>query len=220
MDGGPPVSKQTIESARQELPREYGVKTVDERGSRTVIVRVPRSEPDYNFELQDASLYVSLHDLKDAKDVLLVGDEKAVRMAPVRLRDHVREQIREDEEIARRARAGMPRDGTAWAVVPSEILAHHQFLVFRFNVDRLASATPEHFKRAKDALGKELVPRLKDVHGVFFVTDNDYGRVGRRVFVDEVAPEVAAEVAPGDEETANPVHHQYAVAGGTLKPEG
>src|SRR5579885_829274 len=100
VDGGPPVDPSTLASARNDLPREYGLRVVQERGRKSILVRCPRGKPDYNYELALVAFYSTLDDVKDANDVLLIGDDMSVRMEPIRLRDHIREQNREDKEAA------------------------------------------------------------------------------------------------------------------------
>lgn len=216
-DERPPVSADAIESARAELPREYGVRVIEERGRRMLIARVPRAKPDYNYELADVALYTSLTDLKDVKDVIMVGDEKVVRMEPVRLRDHVREQIREDADVAKTARASLPRAADAWTVITSASNHSHRALVLRLPVATLAEATADHFHRARAGVGNELVTTLRECQFVYFVSDSDHGRVGRRIFVENLCPELADAVAPRGGETANPIHLRHQTPGGTLK---
>lgn len=219
-DNGPPVAQATIDQARAELPREYGVRTVTERGRKVVLIRVPREKPDYNYELADCALYATLADVKDAKDVIMIGDDKAVRMDPVRLRDHIREQAREDADVADRARQTMPRSPDAWSVVTSRGNYHHKGLLVRMTVANLAAATPEDFQRARAGLGPRIVETLREVQYVYFVTDSDFGRVGRRVFIDSLAPDLAEDVAHPGGHTANPIHLTYATPGGLLQKPG
>lgn len=219
-DNGPPVAQATIDQARGELPREYGVKTVTERGRKVVLIRVPREKPDYNYELADCALYATIADVKDAKDVIMIGDKQAVRMDPVRLRDHIREQSREDVEVADRARQTMPRSPDAWNVITSPHNFHHRALVVRLPVASLASATSDDFGRARQGLGPRIVDTLREVQYVYFVTDSDFGRVGRRVFIDSLAPDLAEEVSHPGGHTANPIHLTYATPGGLLGKPG
>lgn len=217
-DDGCPVSPDTLASARSDLPREYGLRVVTERGRRVLVARVPRAKPDYNYELQHVSLYATLADLKDTRDVLLVGDEKVVRMDPVRLRDHVREQMREDQEVVQRLRTQLPRADEAWTVFQSPMNHAHWALACRLAVPRLEDATESNFARAKAAVGSQLVEVLRQVQYVYFVTDTDHGRVGRRLFVDALAPELATAVAAAGGKASNPIHFAFNAAGGTLKP--
>src|SRR5581483_11485275 len=117
VDNGPPVDAATLSAARAELPREYGLRVVTQAGRKTILARVPRQKPDYNYELAMVAFYATLDDVKDAKDVLLIGDEKTVRMEPLRLRDHIREQTREDKDAAQSLRSKLTREygWTKWA---------------------------------------------------------------------------------------------------------
>lgn len=212
VDGGPPVDQNTLAAARTELPREYGLRVVNERGRKAILVRVPRAKPDYNYELAMVAFYATLDDVKDANDVLLIGDEKTVRMEPLRLRDHIREQNREDKEVAPALRSKLARDH-GWTVFNSPGNAHHKALVLRLPIASVGAADEATLLRARSAVGGELVRVLEDVQHVYLIADNDYGRVGRRVFIDAVCQDLAETLAPKDSKTANPIHLAYQTPG-------
>lgn len=212
VDNAPPVDAATLTAARNDLPREYGVRVVTQLGRKAVLARVPRAKPDYNYELAVVAFYASLEDVKDAKDVLLIGDEKTVRMEPLRLRDHIREQTREDREAAPTLRSRLARE-YGWTVFTSSINQHHKALVFRLPIASMAEATEAILLRARAAVGGEIVTALNQCQYVYFITDTDYARVGRRVFVDSVATDLAEAVALGNSKTANPLHLSYQTPG-------
>ena len=212
VDNAPPVDAATLTAARNELPREYGVRVVSQLGRKTVLARVPRQKPDYNYELAMVAFYTTLDDVKDAKDVLLIGDEKTVRMEPLRLRDHVREQIREDKEAAPALRAKLSRE-YGWTIYTSQVNNNHKALALRLPVSSMAEATEAILLRARAAVGAELVNALTTCHFVYFITDTDYSRAGRRVFIDHVATDLAEQVALRESKTANPLHLSYQTPG-------
>lgn len=212
VDNAPPVDAATLAAARNELPREYGVRVVTQLGRKSVLARVPRAKPDYNYELAMVAFYATLDDVKDAKDVLLIGDEKTVRMEPLRLRDHIREQLREDKEAAPALRARLARE-YGWTSWVSPINNNHKALALRLPVTCMADATEATLLRARASVGPELVNVLNGVHFVYFVTDTDYSRVGRRVFVEHVASDLAEQLALREGKTANPLHLSYQTPG-------
>lgn len=212
VDNAPPVDAATLAAARNELPREYGVRVVEQLGRKTVLARVPRTKPDYNYELALVAFYASLEDVKDAKDVLLIGDEKTVRMEPLRLRDHIREQIREDKDAAPSLRAKLTRE-YGWSTWTSPNNNSHKALALRLPVTSMADATEAILLRARAAVGAELIGILNAVQCVYLVTDVDYARVGRRVFIEVVASDLAGEIAARDGKAANPLHLSYQTPG-------
>src|SRR5438067_2224993 len=216
VDGGPPVDAATLTAARTELPREYGYKVVDHAGRKVMLVRVPRAKPDYNYELAVVALYVTLDDVQGVNDVLLIGDEKTVRMEPLRLRDHIREQSREDKEAAPALRSRLARE-YGWTTWQSPVNNHHKALVLRLPVQSVALADEGTLLRARAAVGGELVSQLRDCQIVYLVADSDFGRVGRRVFVDGVTPDLAPQLAPPESHSANPLHLGYQTPGGMIK---
>lgn len=209
------MDQSTLVAARSELPREYGLRVVTERGRKSIIVRVPRAKPDYNYELAMVAFYATLEDLKDANDVLLVGDEMTVRMEPLRLRDHVREQNKEDKDAAPMLRSRLQRE-YGWSTYVSPTNANHKALALRLPVSSVAQADEATLLRARAAVGSEIVSLLRDVQLVYLVADNDFGRVGRRVFVDAVCADLADQVAPKESHTANALHLNLQTPGNSI----
>ncbi len=216
VDNGPPVDAATLAAARTELPREYGLRVVTQGGRKTVLARVPRAKPDYNYELAMVAFYASLDDVKDAKDVLLVGDEKTVRMEPLRLRDHIREQAREDKDAAGALRSRLARE-FGWTTWQSPGNAAHKALALRLPISSMAEADEQVLLKSRAGVGNELVNVLTDVQYVYFVTDQDYARVGRRVFIDAVAADLREAVLVKESKTANPIHLAYQTPGSFIR---
>lgn len=212
VDNAPPVDAATLAAAKKDLPREYGVRVVTQLGRKTVLARVPRAKPDYNYELQLVAFYTTLDDVKDAKDVLLVGDEKTVRMEPLRLRDCVRELLREDKEAGPALRAKLSRD-YGWTLYQSPSNNALKGLALRLPVGSMAEATEAVLLRARAAVGGEIVNALNATQFVYFITDTDYSRVGRRVFIEHVASDLADAVSLREGKTANPLHLSYQTPG-------
>lgn len=212
VDGGPPVANATLAAARIELPREYGLRVVNEGGRKTILARVPRAKPDYNYELAVVAFYATLEDVKDATDVVLIGDDMSVRMAPLRLRDHIREQNREDKDAAPILRSKLPRE-FGWSFYTSPSNNHHKALALRLPIASVSNADEATLLRARAAVGAEIVQILREAQFVYLIADNDYGRVGRRVFIDAVASDLADVVTPKESKTANPIHLAYQTAG-------
>lgn len=216
VDNGPPVDAGTLSAARAELPREYGYRVVNQGGRKVILVRVPRAKPDYNYELALVAFYVTPDDVKDAKDVLMIGDEKTVRMEPLRLRDHVREQTREDKEVAPQLRTRLARD-YGWTTFQSPHNNHHRALVFRMPLASVAEMTEAALLRARAAVAGELVALLRECHYVYLLSDSDFARVGRRVFIEAIATDLAEQVAIPDTHAANPLHLGYQTPGHSIQ---
>lgn len=212
VDNGPPVDAATLAAARTELPREYGLRVVTQGGRKTVLARVPRAKPDYNYELAMVAFYASLDDIKDAKDVLLIGDEMTVRMEPIRLRDHIREQSREDKDAAATLRTRLARE-YGWTTWQSPGNVNHKALVLRLPISGMAEATEQVLLASRAGVGNDLVNVLTGVQYVYFVTDSDYARVGRRIFIDAVASDLREAVLVKESKTANPIHLAYQTPG-------
>lgn len=215
VDTGLPVDPGTLAQARAELPREYGIRVVNNLGRKTILARVPRAKPDYNYELALVAFYVSLDEVKDTKDVLLIGDEKTVRMEPLRLRDHVRDILREDKDAVPMLRSRLARE-YGWTTYTSTENNHHKALVFRLPIGSMAEANETTLLRARASVGHELVNILQDTQFVYFITDTDYARVGRRVFIDAVCSDLTQQLTLRESKTANPLHLGYQTPGNSI----
>ncbi|MEA3199800.1 MAG: hypothetical protein QOE90_1228 [Thermoplasmata archaeon] len=216
VDNGPPVDAATLAAAKAELPREYGLRVVAQGGRKTILARVPRAKPDYNYELAMVAFYASLDDVKDCSDVLLIGDEQTVRMAPIRLRDHIRDQVREDKDAASALRTRMARE-YGWTTWQSPINVNHKALALRLPIGSMAEADEQVLLKSRSGVGSELVNVLCDVQYVYLITDGDYARVGRRVFLDAVASDLRETVGFKESKTANPIHLAYQTPGSFIK---
>lgn len=183
-DEGPPVSTETIQRARECLPLEYGHQMVVENGRETLIVRVPKPKPDHMHDLADVAFYVSLDMIRDTKDVLLIGHDKASRVEPQRLRDHIRAQHREDAQTVADLRKRLERHyGQTSVTSPSNF--QHRALAIRIPKASIAEFSPDDVRALRDMLQKD-PERLVECQYGYIVADHDYERLGRRILVELV----------------------------------
>jgi len=191
-DEGPPVSRETIEEARRSLPVEYGYRIVSERGRKVVLVRVPHPRPDYLHELAEVALYVSLEEIKDAKDILLVGDEKVCRLEPVLLRDHIRERRTEDATVAQDLMRKLDRN-YGYTIVDHKFNMSQHSVAVRVPRVSVADLTAEDVQVIRQQLQPVFQTRLRETQAAYIVADGDFERLGRRVFLELVDPSLAQQ---------------------------
>lgn len=194
-DEGPPVSTQTIQDARATLPPEYGHKVVRENGRAVLLIRSPKARPDYLHELEDAALYIPLDDVKEVKDVLLIGSEKVCRLEPLVLRDHIRGRLNEDRGAAETLLRTLGRD-YAWTVYKHPEHANRYSFAIRIPRGSVSEISPEDVKNVRARLAE--VPRdtLMQATAAYLVADGNFERLGRRVFFELVDPELARTAPP------------------------
>lgn len=191
-DEGPPVSKETLEEARRSLPLEYGWKFVNERGRGVIVVRVPHPKPDYLHELTEVALYVPLEQVKLAKDVLLVGDEKVCRLEPLLLRDHIRERANEDGQVVQDLSRKLDRNYGMTVVDHKFNMSQHSIAV-RIPRAGVADMTQDDLQKIRAVL-QPYHGRLRETQAAYVVADGDFERLGRRVFLELVDPDAAKAV--------------------------
>ncbi len=190
-DDGPPVSPATIDEARRTLPSEYGHVVVEESGRRVLLVRVPAVKPDYLTALREVALYVDLETVRDVKDVLLIGSGKVTRLEPIALRDHIREQRTVDQGVAEDLRGPLSRD-YGHRVVDAENGKGRAAIAVRIPRASLADITADDVIILRDRLRPLLADRLRDLDCAYVISDSDFERLGRRVFLELVDPDRAA----------------------------
>ncbi|MHB8604380.1 MAG: hypothetical protein ACYDCK_03910 [Thermoplasmatota archaeon] len=194
------MSPDTIREARETLPLDYGYKFVTERGRRVLLVRSPKPKPDYLHELAEVALYVTLDEIKDAKDVVLIGTEKSVRLEPLLLRDHIREQKTEDAEMYDEFVRRLSRE-FGWTTVISPLNRSHTALAIRIPHRSVSEIAADDVKKIREVLLPVFPTRVAQCQLAYIVADADYERLGRRVFTALVNPEAppAPQTAPTGE---------------------
>lgn len=192
-DEGPPVSTGTIAEARRTLAPEYGHKVVHENGRKVLLVRSPRPRPDYLHELEDAALYVTLDEVKDVKDVLLVGTEKVCRMEPLLLRDHIRSRATEDRAAAEALLRTLPREYGFTVYKHPE--SAKQSIAFRIPRGSVAEITADDVKAIRGRISA-LKDQIGGISAGYLISDADFERLGRRLYLELIDPELAAAAVP------------------------
>lgn len=189
-DEGPPVSKETIQRARESLPLEYGVQAVNETGREVLLVRVPKAKPDYLHDIADVAFYVGLDQIKATKDVLLIGHEKTARLEPQLLRDAIRQQDREDVDLVQDQRRRLPRD-YGQTIVQSPSNHAHQALSVRIPKASVKEFGPDDVKAIREAVERQKA-RFDACQYAYVVADRDHERLGRRVLLELLGQPAAA----------------------------
>lgn len=199
-DEGPPVSKDTIQRARESLPLEYGFQIVNETGREVLLVRVPKAKPDYLHDLGDVAFYVTLDTIRSCKDVLLIGHEKTARLEPQLLRDNIRAQDREDAALVTDLRRRLSRDfGQQMLQSPSNFI--HQAFAVRIPAQSISEFSPEHVTKIREMVEQQRA-RFEACQYAYVVADRDHERLGRRVLLELLGQPSATEATPAATEPA------------------
>ena len=193
-DEGPPVSKETIQRARESLPLEYGFQMVNETGREVLVVRVPKAKPDYLHDIADVAFYVGLDAIKATKDVLLIGHEKTARLEPQLLRDAIRTQDREDVDLVQEQRRRLGRD-YGQTIVQSPSNHQHQALAVRIPKSSVKEFGPDDVKAIREAVEQQKA-RFESCQYAYIVADRDHERLGRRVLLELVGQPAAPAQPP------------------------
>jgi hypothetical protein len=193
-DEGPPVSKDTIQRARESLPLEYGCQVVNETGREVLLVRVPKAKPDYLHDLGDVAFYVNLDAVRNCKDVLLIGHEKTARVEPQLLRDNIRAQDREDADLVSDLRRRLGRDyGQTILQSPSNF--QHQALAVRIPKGTIAEFSPDDVRAIRDVVQQQ-GSRFQHCQYAYVVADRDHERLGHRMLLELIGVPTAAGAPP------------------------
>ncbi|MFA5860205.1 MAG: hypothetical protein WDA16_00780 [Candidatus Thermoplasmatota archaeon] len=181
-DEGPPVSKDTIQRARESLPVEFGFQVVNETGREVLIVRVPKAKPDYLHDLGDVAFYVNLDMIRNCKDILLVGHEKTARVEPQLLRDNIRAQDREDADLVSDLRRRLGRD-YAHSILQSPSNFQHQALAVRIPRVSVNDFSPDDVKAIRGVVEQQGT-RFQQCQYAYILADRDHERLGKRMVIE------------------------------------
>lgn len=192
-DEGPPIPAASIQKFRESLPVEYGWAVVNETGREVLVVRVPKARPDYLHDLAEVAFYVGLDTIRGAKDVLLVGHEKAARLEPQLLRDHIRAQAREDATVVDHLRRQLDRQyGHTFVQSPS----NHQHTAFAVRVPKesVAQFTADDVNAIRQLVAN-LRARVLECQYAYIVANLDHERLGRRTLLELIGDAAAQPVS-------------------------
>ncbi len=184
--GDPPVPLDVLSQARASLPRDHGFTYHREDGRQFLLARVPADRPDPAVHLEAMSFSVDETDLQHVHDVLLVGDERVLRVEPVTLRDLVRERMGEDEAVETHLRKRLqgPYDYT---VFRHQETRHHLRLGVRIPRATVADTTPDDVAAIRDEVVPVLdTPKGDEIRAFYVVAEDDAERLSRRAFLDVI----------------------------------
>ena len=173
-------------------------------GREVLLVRVPKAKPDYLHDLADVAFYVTLDTIRNCKDVLLIGHEKTARLEPQLLRDNIRAQDREDNEMVPDMRRRLGRDyGQSILQSPSNHV--HQSLAVRIPKASVQDFSPDDVKQIR-ALVEQQRGRFEACQYAYIVADRDHERLGRRVLLELLGtpPATPQPLAPAPVEAPAP----------------
>lgn len=191
-DSAPPLPQDRIRELRSSLPADYGHTLVASEGRAVLVIRVPSPAPDFLADIDRAAEVVSEEEVRAARDVLLIGDERLVRVDPIPLRDRVRERTREELPLVGALRATLQR------AYGKEILRPRgtrgpAILALRIPRGAVAEITLEDGAALLPALD-EAVKTARDIARVWIVAENDHRSTGtadaRKLLSGETPPPV------------------------------
>ncbi|HUR68723.1 MAG TPA: hypothetical protein VM370_05705, partial [Candidatus Thermoplasmatota archaeon] len=204
-DEGPPIPQASIQKLRETLPVDYGWQVVNETGREVLVVRVPKPKPDYLHDLAEVAFYVGLEQIRNTKDVLLIGHEKTARLEPQLLRDHIRAQGREDAGVVDHLRRQLDRQyGHTFVQSPSN--HQHNAFAVRIPKETVAQFTADDVTAIRQLVAN-LRPRVMECQYALIVANGDHERLGRRTLMELIGDQPAPEpvVAPSPIPTPSPI---------------
>lgn len=203
-DTPPPLPADVLRDLRATLPGSYGHRLVSHEGRLVLAVRVPSEVPDREADLERAADYVPEEEVSQARDVLLIGEAKLVRLDPIPLRDAVRERLRDDLPVSKEVRRGLPREYGAALFNPAT--RRDWCVAVRVPRGFVRDVTPEDLGAVQKALEQVLAqPKAAQAAMCYLVADNDYRRG---------PPEEFARLLRGEVPLRPPRVNTYAVADG------
>jgi len=117
-DTPPPLPASVLKEIRDGLPARYGSTLMMNSGRAVLLVRVPYEMPDPQRDIGVAADLITLEEASLARDVLLMGEEKTLRIDPIPLRDVIRERVQADVPVSKEVRRQLPHGFAATLFTP------------------------------------------------------------------------------------------------------
>lgn len=202
-DTPPPLPADVLRELRATLATSYGHKLVTHEGKLVLAVRVPGDVPERERDLARAADVVPDDEAGLARDVLLIGNEKLIRLDPIPLRDAVRERLRDDAPVSKEVRRGLAREYGAALFNPAT--RRDWCIAVRVPRSSIKETTPEDLVAMQKAVEAVFAqPKAAQAGMCYLVADNDY----RRMPLDELVRTLRGEVP-----LKPPRVNNYAIAG-------
>lgn len=181
-DGKPPLPPSTITELKKTLPVDYGHRVVSSAGTRILAIRIPGARPDMFQDIPRAADFLGTDDTRELAHVLLIGEEKVLRVDPIPLRDEVRERTREDQQsvLALKKRLGRNYEYSIFKPVTGKGSPRLVIRIPKFKAGEVDDGDRAQIK----ALMAKIVadPTVRESRIFYIVTDDDYAKLGTEGF--------------------------------------
>lgn len=189
-----PIPQAELDKMAEALSPYYGAQVWEGAGSRILVVRVPRGEPDLVNDIEQAVEYLSPADTQDLTAALLVGSTRTMAVPTQPFGDLMARRVQQDHDQCQEMRRRVPSD-----------TGH---LVYRHPADpkkvlRLALRVPhDHVKQIDEAdsarWASELGPglqsgKLNGVRAVYLIAAKDDVRIDGDLFFQDLRARVKEE---------------------------
>jgi hypothetical protein len=181
-----PIPGPELERMRTTLAPRYGAQVWEQDGSRVLVVRVPRDEPDMVRDVEEAVEVLNPGDVQGLTHALLVGEQRIHGVATQPFADLMAQRVEQDRVEAAAWRPKMA-PGTHQVVrLPHDVRRLHR-LVLRLRCGRVAELDDKEL----DGWAGELVPRFAEapysaVRVVHLVAAQDDVRLDADLFIQDL----------------------------------
>ncbi|MBI4393764.1 MAG: hypothetical protein HY556_08225 [Euryarchaeota archaeon] len=181
-DGKPPLPPSTITELKQTLPTDYGHKLVNSAGNRILAIRIPTARPDMFQDIPRAADFLGTDDTRELTHVLLIGDEKVLRVDPISLRDEVRERTREDQQsvVTLKKKLGRNYEYSVFKPVTGKGSPRLVIRIPKFKAGELDDSDRTQLKGLMAKITAD--PNVRESRIFYIVTDDDYVKLGTEGF--------------------------------------
>jgi hypothetical protein len=181
-DGKPPLPPSTITELKQTLSTDYGHKLVNSAGNRILAIRIPTARPDMFQDIPRAADFLGTDDTRELTHVLLIGEEKVLRVDPISLRDEVRERTREDQQsvVTLKKKLGRNYEYSVFKPVTGKGSPRLVIRIPKFKAGELDDSDRAQLKGLMTKITAD--PNVRESRIFYIVTDDDYVKLGTEGF--------------------------------------
>jgi hypothetical protein len=182
-----PLPQAELDRLKETLAPYYGGMVWEGAGSRILVVRVPRAEPDLVNDIEQAVEYLSPADTQDLTAALLVGTGRTMAVATQPFADLMARRVQSDHQQGQELRRRIPSD-TGHLVYrhpadPRKVLR----LGLRVPHGSVSEVGDADLARWAEGLGPlQEQGRLSGVRAVHLVARNDDVRIDGDLFLQDL----------------------------------
>ncbi|HLF16545.1 MAG TPA: hypothetical protein VI796_03835, partial [Candidatus Thermoplasmatota archaeon] len=198
-----PVPGAALQHVKGYLSPHYGSDVIEGDEGRTLVIRVPRPDPDVVNDMEAAVEHLDLPDLKDVVHCLLLGENRTLAVAPAMLRELMTRRLEYDHRQTDALRRELTGPWQHSLYRAADDPRRYWRLGVRLPHAHVRDLAAEDIEAMADLLGPQLGdPNLQQAVAVYLVAGEDDVRLDPDLFLQDLRSRYDTEARALEEEAA------------------